>query len=347
MSAPARSPVPARRRWCLFVAIAGALATACSESPAAASSSARHGRLGSLRDLVLVQLPGRPSLEVLFVDRFEATRADWAEFAASPAGRAVAAEAVDTGGDPTLPATGLDLRQARAFAQWRCLRLPARDEWELVATGDGHSQFPWGDQANSSRANTAELGLLEPTPVGTFESGRRAGGDQPYDLIGNASEWTETVPWRWFREELDAPTGAPRLRDRVLRSRALAAWSPALGVLPAGWLAQAGGETVPREVVGSDFQAHIDAVVDPVPAGDRRHATGVRLYGSAADLVAALCALATEPTAAEIQQLREFLRRPGHREPMVAAFERWPARPDTAFARRLAIELGLAAESPR
>jgi len=49
---------------------------------------------------------------------------------------------------------------------------------------------------DATRANTGELGLGEPTPVGTFESGRRAQG-WPYDLVGNVSEWTETVPASW------------------------------------------------------------------------------------------------------------------------------------------------------
>ncbi|MEC7725763.1 MAG: hypothetical protein VYD05_09640, partial [Planctomycetota bacterium] len=95
---------------------------ACDEGPATgqgfSGAAQRLGPFGSLRDFVLVDRGGG-----LFVDRFEVTQSDWSQFASSAAGRAVGAAAITIVGRMSLPAGGMDLRQARAFARWRCGRL--------------------------------------------------------------------------------------------------------------------------------------------------------------------------------------------------------------------------------
>ncbi len=288
----------------------------------------RAGRLGSLRDLVLFERPELGPTAALFVDRFESTRADWAEFVADPASRAVDAAAVRHDGDGSLPVCLMDLRQARAFARWRLLRLPRADEWHFVTVGDRNLPYPWGSQPNPMRANTAELGLGRTTPVGTFESGRRAGGDQPYDLIGNASEWTESVASEWWREGLaatplglDPVGGLLRCRRKALAMPALAVWQWPAGLLPEAWLAHAGGDAVPHEVVGTDFASRMDeAMVEAVPAGDRRSRTGLRLYSTAGELLAAFAAATFPVTATDEAQMRRFLRRGHHRETLREAW---------------------------
>lgn len=189
------------------------LLTACAPGQpilgADAPTPGRVGRFGSLRDFVLFERPGpgggSAGASWFFLDRFEVTRADWAAFAITPAGRAVEAHAEPPSGDAALPVGLVDLAQARAFAAWRFARLPRVAEWSIATGGtespiasasDAGNPFPWGRREDATRANTGELGLGEPTPVGTFESGRRAYG-APYDLIGNVSEWTETVPTSW------------------------------------------------------------------------------------------------------------------------------------------------------
>ena len=71
---------------------------ACGADPAAADDapapSLRSGRFGSLRDFVLLDRADPSRGGALFVDRFEATQADWSEFAETPEGRAVAADQV-------------------------------------------------------------------------------------------------------------------------------------------------------------------------------------------------------------------------------------------------------------
>jgi hypothetical protein len=306
----------------------------------------RSGRLGGLRDLVLIDrlVDGR-QLQ-LFVDRFEATRGDWAEFAASPAGRAVAATAPT--GDPVLPMGNVDLTQARAFAAWRYGRLPRAHEWSIAALGDGRTRYPWGNKDDPTRANTLELGLGEPTPVGAFESGRRPEGGQPYDWIGNVSEWTETVPLSWcLRERTYDPLGAVldppgAYTSNAARARALpalAVWTGPGGLVSPAWAAMLGGRFVPREVWGADFQAPMSQLVELVPAGDRRARTGVRICMTPRELLTDLAASPQEPTAADREQLRRFVARAGHRAVLQAIWPQIAGRSGT-LARWLDQELG-------
>ena len=126
----------------------------------------REGRFGSLRDFVLVDRDGASAGAALFVDRFEATQADWLQFAASASGADVGAGAVIVKGRSSLPVGGMDLRQARAFARWRCGRLPSEEEWLRVTGGGGRSPFPWGSKEDATRANTGDLG----NDIGGFPS---------------------------------------------------------------------------------------------------------------------------------------------------------------------------------
>jgi hypothetical protein len=283
---------------------------------------AREGRFGSLRDFVLIERVEQGRSMPLFVDRFEVTRGDWAEFAATAAGRAVAADQAIYTGEPSLPVGHVDLRQARAFAHWRFARLPRQEEW-AAAVSDGRHQFPWGSKPDPTRANTGELGLGEPVPVGTFESGRRAGGNQPYDLIGNVSEWTESVSWGWTASQLDPVASFMVGRERVLRTPSLAVWQAPGGVVPLVMAAAAAGDRVPRDVVGADFLTAMSSTIEPEPvqAGDRRLRVGLRVCATPVELLAALLAADGKPRAEDLDQVRRFVRRDQHRAALAAA---WP-----------------------
>lgn len=296
------------------------------------AAPARAGRFGSLRDLVLFERAEVGAEQALFVDRFEVTQDDWAQFAASPAGRAIAAASVVLSGGGALPVGNVDLPMARAFAAWRFARLPSFLEWQLVSLGDGRSRFPWGSRVDPSRANTGELGLGEPTPVGTFESGRKAGGIAPYDLVGNVAEWTESVPWRWCEARLDVGITFARCRAQLLATPALAAWAGPGGLSASGAIVAAGGPRVPRIVAGADFQTPMTELYGVQEAGERRRRTGVRIYTSAGELVAALLATTFEPGAADRELLRRFVARGRHREVLRAARDLLAARGEPVAA---------------
>ena len=281
----------------------------------------RTGRFGSLRDLFLVERFERGAPSALFVDRFEVTRADWRQFVASGAGRAVGAGGIAVGGDGALPVCNVDLAMARAFAGWRFARLPREDEWRLVTQGDGRSLFPWGSKQDPTRANTGELGLGEPTPVGTFESGRKANSKAPYDLIGNVSEWTESVPWSWCSGMLDVPISYALSVQRARQTPALAVWQQAGGMMPVGAVVAAGGDHVPRRVVGGDFQTPmIELYANQTPT-ERRQRTGFRLYTTAWELVWVLLNETHQPDQVDRAQLQRFVRRGRHAEILRAIVE--------------------------
>ena len=311
-----------------LVAVAWSSAACTSESTEGqAQQLQRVGRFGSLRAVVWLVGAARAPGEALLVDRFEVTQADWSQFSSQLEGLAAASDLGLAGAD-ALPASGMDLAQARAFAGWRLGRLPTSDEWRRVTAGGGNSPFPWGVKQFATHANTGDLGLGEAMPVGTFESGRRAGGDMPYDLIGNVREWTETVPLEWL--ELGASLG-PRsfsdARDRALRSQALSQWC-VLGLLPMGAIVGAGGQGVPRKVVGADFATPMRAVVDEQDdtqaAGARSQRTGLRVYATVDELLARLLAIEDRPSAEESLQLKRFVRRNGHGPILKAAFDASP-----------------------
>lgn len=361
------NPAAQKVRWWRAVALAAGLTSAMVGSgcgrPTETLRAAppRAGRFGSLRDLFLYERPNLGPSGALFVDRFEVTIGDWRAFTAAAEGRAVDAADVPTTAAIELPVGFVDLRQARAFAKWRFMRLPRVDEWAFAIAGGGRSKFPWGDRDEWTRANTSELGLAQPTPVGTFESGRRVGGDFPYDLVGNVSEWTESVAPEWWTDDQD-PT-LPSLESgaaiaTVRASPALMTWQLPGGITPALWVAAAGGSSTPRIVVGADFQTpmrlsvdqrkHYPAIIEDlqesVPAGDRRLHTGLRLVATATELLANLVVDRQVPTEADREQLRRFVARSGHREVLAKAWlELWPAgptlQPEQLVARVLQLEL--------
>ncbi len=82
---------------------------------------------------------------------------------------------------------------ADAYARWLALRtgrgfrLPTEAEWEWAAAGPLALEFPWGAVFDADRANTAETGLFDTSPVGAFVGGESAFGIA--DLAGNVEEY--------------------------------------------------------------------------------------------------------------------------------------------------------------
>lgn len=91
-------------------------------------------------------------------------------------------------GDELLPAVNITWENARSYCQWAGKRLPTEEEWLLAATGDEGWTYPWGEEIDHSRLNSADNretdGLV---PVDQFRNGSTPGGIQ--NLLGNASEW--------------------------------------------------------------------------------------------------------------------------------------------------------------
>ena len=87
---------------------------------------------------------------------------------------------------PDHPVVGVNFFDADKYAKWTGKRLPTEAEWEYAARGGlPASDFPWGDQADSTKVNygkkfktTLKVGTFEPNGFGLF------------DIAGNVWEWT-------------------------------------------------------------------------------------------------------------------------------------------------------------
>ena len=89
------------------------------------------------------------------------------------------------------PVVGIDWFDAFGYAGWAGKALPSEPQWEKAALWHDEQQrlqrYPWGDQFETSRCNTAEAGVGKAAAAGQF-----AAGVSPFDvhdLYGNVWEW--------------------------------------------------------------------------------------------------------------------------------------------------------------
>lgn len=156
----------------------------------------------------------------LLVDRYEVTRGAWIEaMRSSGSGEFDLPGAFQddwTEATWRWPASGMDLEQARTFAQRQGMRLPTVTEWMRIGAGTRGQGWPWGVVDQDSAANTLGLGLRRPAPVGSFANGDTNEGVS--DMIGNVAEWVE-APLPVYTV-FGPVVGAPARSGAVVPSRA-------------------------------------------------------------------------------------------------------------------------------
>ncbi|HKU74989.1 MAG TPA: formylglycine-generating enzyme family protein, partial [Pyrinomonadaceae bacterium] len=145
-----------------------------------------------------------------YIDRYEVTNAEYAEFIKATGKPAPQIDPAITGsywepwngtdppsGRDRWPVANVSPKDVEDFAAWLSkrdgvvYRLPTEEEWEFAArNGSSDSLFPWGNSWEEGRANINEK--KTPVTVGSFPRGATQSG--VHDMIGNVWEWTSSKP---------------------------------------------------------------------------------------------------------------------------------------------------------
>jgi hypothetical protein len=136
---------------------------------------------------------GELSMEVHEVTnrQYRLCRRDGACTSAEPASTTGSGEGAD------LPVVGVDAYEAARYCQWVGRRLPTVDEWLRAARGLEGRPYPWGAQPPTPARVNAAVGTANPQALVDVDDESYRGGWTPEGithLLGNAREWTATIP---------------------------------------------------------------------------------------------------------------------------------------------------------
>lgn len=158
----------------------------------------------------------RVYLDAYYIDKYEVTNALYGKFMQATGRSAPTLWGANFNG-PAQPVVGVSWDDAEAYCKWAGKRLPTEAEWEKAARGTDGRKYPWGEQWDSSRANSSEAKLNKTAPVGSYPAGASPYG--AHDMAGNVWEWV--ADWYDANYYQRAPGSNPKGPDsgqyRVLR----------------------------------------------------------------------------------------------------------------------------------
>lgn len=153
------------------------------------------------RSWLMKEFPAHPVQVAAFrITRFPVRNDEYRQFldAGATAGtHAPVPESLARGLPGNHPVWGVLLTEAQAFIAWRSAhdglrwRLPTEAEWEWAAAGPEGRRYPFGDDFDPARCNTAESGIGSSSAVGAYPGGASYWGVE--DMAGNVEEWTASA----------------------------------------------------------------------------------------------------------------------------------------------------------
>jgi len=133
------------------------------------------------------------NLPAFWIDKYEVTNTQFLDFSIK---ESYAGEGAKQGRDWRLwftpdkaqfPVVYVTWNDAAAYCKSAGKRLPTEEEWEKAARGTDGRAYPWGNDWQDNRGNTAEAGYRKPMAVGEFDDVSPYG---VHDMLGNVQEWT-------------------------------------------------------------------------------------------------------------------------------------------------------------
>ena len=134
----------------------------------------------------------RVAVKAYWIDRYEVTSKQYAEFMSSAGHRAPGhwTGGVIPAGMDDHPVTHVTYEDAQAYAGWAGKQLPTAAQWVRAFRGDNKQLFPWGDEPEMHRANVAENKGNRPFPSTSpvMATPRDVSTFGVYNLVGNVRE---------------------------------------------------------------------------------------------------------------------------------------------------------------
>lgn len=103
--------------------------------------------------------------------------------------------------EPDLPVHHINWHEADAYCRWAGRRLPTEAEWELAASSEKKTTFPWGETPPEPYRANLEGFNQGCVPVSAFSTGDSACGCR--QMLGNIWEWTadDFLPYPGFERD--------------------------------------------------------------------------------------------------------------------------------------------------
>src|ERR1035437_5652862 len=128
------------------------------------------------------------TLPAFYIDRTEVPNSAYARFCQTKGRPLPPGFATD---HPDYPVVGITFVDAQEFAKWAGKRIPTALAWEKAARGPDGRSYPWGNDADPSRANVADTKPAGPMPVSAF-----AAAESPFrtlNMTGNVWEYADDL----------------------------------------------------------------------------------------------------------------------------------------------------------